>query len=145
MCTRERQVPLPEALRVLLADDLSLNTKLLSRRLGRLLVHPAFTFATTGEEALELLAHHVYDLVILDEIFGNDNEGALTGTQVTRAIRAKGIQSGLGGALPIIGSTVNEAEGHNERAMEAGQMAVWGKPLPADDRMACDLRRAFFG
>jgi CheY-like chemotaxis protein len=51
--------PLPAGLRILLADDKPINTKMLALRLSKLLVDPKFTFAVTGEGALELLSTQV--------------------------------------------------------------------------------------
>jgi two-component system, sensor histidine kinase len=135
------KAPLPEGLRILLADDQPLNIKILSQRLKRILKAPVFTTARTGEEALELLTRGSYDLAILDEIFGNDNDAALTGLGVTAAVREAGIKSGLGGELPIIGATGNETPRHTEMARSIGQAAVWGKPPPDPDKMVQDLRR----
>ena len=105
------------------------------------------TFATTGEEALAKLREGVFDLAILDEIYGNDIEGPrLTGLQLTRAVRANGITSGSrGGPLPIIGSTGMEDAEHVAAALAAGQLTAWGKPSPPKERMREDLRRALLG
>ena len=43
--------------------------------------------AQSAREALQLLSTEEYDLAILDEIYGNENQDALTGLDVTRAIR----------------------------------------------------------
>jgi len=134
--------PLPAGLRILLADDKPINTKMLALRLSKLLVDPKFTFAVTGEGALELLSTQTFDLAVLDEIYGNDNPDALTGIKLTHAIREAAVQSGQGGELPIIGSTGNEATAHNEAAFAAGQIAVWGKPLPSSKSIERDLQRA---
>ena len=135
--------PLPSKLRILIADDQRLNQKMLERRLGNLLDSPLFTFAETAEKALMLLTHGNFDVAILDELYGND-EGAMTGLQLTRAIRAAGLRCARGGGdLPLIGSTGNASdEAHLAAALAAGQLTVWGKPAPAPQQMANDLQRA---
>lgn len=60
---------------------------------------------------------------------------------MTRRVREIGVQSGLGGALPIIGASGNEGQSHNELALAAGQNLIWGKPLPMDAQLQSDLRR----
>ena len=84
-------------------------------------------------------------LAILDEIYGNDRANALTGRQLTCAIRTAGLRSGRGGELPIIGATGNETEDFVAAALAAGQCAVWGKPAPSKEQMLQDLRRALVG
>lgn len=133
---------LPHGARILLADDVVLNQKMLARRLRQLLRDPDFTYASTGEEALSLLTAGQYDLAILDEIYVNNWEGALTGLQLTRAIRAAELRAPSGEPLPIIGSTGNEDAAYVAEALSAGQLAVWGKPAPSAARMVDDLQRA---
>lgn len=133
--------PLPSGLRVLIADDMPLNCKLLAFKLGKLLPQPECTMAHSGEEALEKLRRDPpYDVMILDNLFGND-AGLLTGLDVTKQVRKADIRAACGAALPIIGASGNEGGAHNEAAFAAGQCAVWGKPLPADKAILQDFRR----
>jgi CheY-like chemotaxis protein len=47
-------------------------------RIGRILneLHYSTTFPQTAEKAIEAMSFHVFDVVILDELFGTENSGS---------------------------------------------------------------------
>jgi len=137
----KEEAALPEGLRILLADDMLLNCRFLEARISKLLCKPVFRRAASGEEVLEMLGdEEAFDLCVMDNIFGHEPD-ALTGLAATQRIREAQIVTSRGEPLPIIGASGNEGAGFNELAFEAGQNAIWGKPLPNDAEMLRDLRR----
>ena len=137
---------LPAGLRVLVADDMRINSRLVARTLKKLLRKPDIIFAQSGEEALAMLTARpdppirLIDVAILDHHFGNDAELS-TGLDVTRRAREANVKSSFGGPILIIGYSGNEGPAHNELALAAGQDAIWGKPLPQNADMVRDLQR----
>jgi CheY-like chemotaxis protein len=82
----ETTAPLPGGLRVLVADDISLNRKLLIRSLMRVLPdQPQIIQAESGEAALEVLLGGWIDIAFLDEHF--DANGKLRGSEVAQKVR----------------------------------------------------------
>jgi hypothetical protein len=83
------------------------------------------------------------DLAVLDEIYGAGDAHSterLTGSDVTRRVRALGVVSRHGGSLPIVGcSGLEGLSKHLVAAQDAGQNLVWGKPLPKPDEMRRQL------
>ena len=131
----------PASLRVLIADDQSINRTVLKHRLKQTLPETTFSFVEcgTGEEALATLGMEPEepadgfncDLVFLDEHFG---PGLLLGTDVTRSVRQlEQSRSGHRVVRPllIVGCSGNTGtEEFDARARQAGQDATVGKPVP---------------
>jgi signal transduction histidine kinase len=153
VATRPLRAPsstnLPAGLRVLVADDLILNRKMVMRLLSKVLPEPEFTQAATAEEARAALFGGEFALATLDEHFESDE---LVGTEITRLYRVHE-QSRLASAasagrpLPlvsptvIIGLTGMETEAHRLKAIAMGQSFVWGKPMPAVDKVRAELNQ----
>jgi CheY-like chemotaxis protein len=76
---------LPYGLRILVADDVALNRRLLIRQLRRILVDPTIVEVETGEEALAatLTVGDRFHLLFLDEIYSSEG---LRGMQVATKV-----------------------------------------------------------
>ena len=132
-----RPAPLPKRWRVLLADDCKVVRLSFKFFLRQVEIGWAVDEAATGEEAVEMAAADggkTYDLVIMDEYFG---EGLMRGTEATSVLRKLGVT-----AL-IVGLTNADAlePGHRELALAAGQDHVIGKPFTSVDKFRHILRR----
>ena len=144
-------------LRVLIADDMSSNRKLLARALARCMSSQLVcNHAATAEAAIEAAGGGRFDVIFMDENFSVD-ENALTGSDAVRAIRAaeqaaeQAASASEHHRAVIVSCTGYAAEAsvatdHHEqhsRFFEAGCDAVWGKPLPShvDGSMQKELAR----
>lgn len=77
-----------------------------------------------GEEALELLLHRRFDLVLMDcQLPGMD------GYEITRRIRDQEKQLLIENPIPIIAMTANAMSGDRERCLEAGMNDYMAKPV----------------
>lgn len=104
--------------RILLVEDNVINQQVANELLEALGVE--ITLATTGEEALEILAMCEFDLILMDiQMPGMD------GLETTAAIRTD-----LGDVrTPIVAMTANVMSGDRERCLEAGMNDHIGKPI----------------
>jgi len=118
---------LPKGLRVLVADDMRMNRKLMHRVLEReMKAEWVVETAETAEEAMErvLSAEPRFGLVIFDENFGADR---MSGSQAIRLIREAGVTN-----LVIISCTgALGGSTSEEEILASGADAVWGKPFPS--------------
>lgn len=149
---------LPESLRVLVADDLLLNRKLLKLALTRSCgANWQIDIAATAEEALQRATvpadgAPLPDLLIMDEIF-SDDESAMRGSEAIKRIRAANGEAAGGGAAESGGSDGADGKGGKgrgqgrkrlliisctgnaaydlERLRECGADDVWSKPFPS--------------
>jgi signal transduction histidine kinase/DNA-binding response OmpR family regulator len=105
--------------RVLLVEDNELNREV---ALGLLEdAHLTIEIAENGQVAVQMVAEHNYDLVLMDM-----QMPVMDGLAATRAIRLKPqFQS-----LPIIAMTANVMESDRERCTEAGMNDHLAKPIP---------------
>ncbi len=115
---------LPQASRILLAEDHNINRLLVTSMLER--CNQQVSIAHDGNEAIEMvldsyLKEEPYDLVLMDvQMPGCDGYAA------TRAIRAEGIRADV---LPIIALTANAFPEDIAAARDAGMQAHLSKPL----------------
>jgi CheY-like chemotaxis protein/HPt (histidine-containing phosphotransfer) domain-containing protein len=121
----ERQQPAP--LRILLAEDNPVNQKLAVRMLEK----HAYTvvIANNGKEALELLAHQPFDLILMDVQMPE-----MCGFEATMAIRER--EQHTGGHLPIIAMTAHAMQGDRERCLLAGMDHYVSKPIHVKELLA---------
>jgi CheY-like chemotaxis protein len=113
-------VDLPAGLRVLLAEDNLVNQHLAMRLLQSWGL--AVELASNGAEALNLLEHHGFDLVLMDvQMPGMD------GLSAARAIRER--ERDTGGHLPIIALTAHAMASDRQRCLEAGMDGYVAKPI----------------
>jgi len=109
--------------RVLLAEDNHVNqilaVRLLERRGHRVVV------ANNGREAVELLADHHFDVVLMDVQMPQ-----MDGFEATAAIRRNEERTGRHG--PILAMTARAMKGDEERCLEAGMDGYLAKPIHAE-------------
>ena len=123
---------LPSDLRVLLADDVKTNRKLIRLALTR---HCGERWdiveASTGEEALQMYKSEAgqgcpFELLLLDEIYSPESS-ALRGSDVIKAIRQHE-QDTRTPPVAIISCTGNTQD--KSFLLECGADSVWEKPMP---------------
>ena len=85
----------------------------------------------TGEEAVDVLRHGWYDLVIIDQHLGD----GISGLSVARFVRDSSVNKH---AVVILnsGSLIRAPEGE-----QTPYDHVWPKPLPSNEQMRFDLCR----
>ena len=110
-------------LRVLVAEDHPINLKYMNILLDRM-GHES-TFCENGQEALQLLQSHAYDVVLLDY-----HMPVLDGLAATEAIRA---MEGPASQIKIILVTADVVNDTRKRALEVGVNEFTSKPLQAQD------------
>jgi two-component system sensor histidine kinase/response regulator len=114
-------------LRVLLAEDNSVNQKLGVRLLERR--GYAVVVAETGRAALEALAKQPFDLVLMDVQMPE-----MDGLEATALIRER--EKTTGKHIPIIAMTANAMIGDRERCLAAGMDAYVSKPIQIRELLA---------
>jgi signal transduction histidine kinase/CheY-like chemotaxis protein len=115
--------PTPSQLggRVLVVDDNSVNRRILARQVE--LAGASTDTAAGGEEALELMRHARYDLVLADlQMPGMD------GFDLARRIRARE-QEGRLQRVPILAITASALEEHEARTRDVGMDGLVTKPV----------------
>ncbi len=106
-------------LRILVVDDQDVNRQVASGLLASL--GQVATVAANGHQALRLLGHDRYDVVLLDM-----NMPGMDGAQVARAIRAL---PGGRGSVPIIGMTGEMGRDGRDKCIRAGMDDYLAKPV----------------
>ena len=107
-------------LRILLAEDNVVNQKLAVRLLEK--QGHQVEVAGDGKEALEALARHSFDLVLMDVQMPEMN-----GFEVTEAIRNREKEDG--GHIPIVAMTAHAIKGDRERCLQVGMDGYVSKPI----------------
>jgi len=122
-------------LRLLLVEDNSTNL-LVAQRLLQVL-GCTVTTATDGEQGLQQLQAHRFDLVLMD-----CQMPVLDGYSATRRWREQ--EAGQGRTrLPIVAMTANAMAGDRERCLQAGMDDYLSKPVNRESLQACLLRWQF--
>jgi two-component system sensor histidine kinase RpfC len=111
--------PATEPLRVLVADDIAVNTMVTEAFLQRF--GHSVILATNGEQALAALMRGEADLALLDV-----NMPVLSGIEVVRAYH-RAVPDGR--RVPVIGLTADDTETTQARCLEAGMVACVVKPV----------------
>jgi signal transduction histidine kinase/DNA-binding response OmpR family regulator len=107
-------------LRILLAEDNSINQRVASRLLeGR---GHKVTVAGNGRQAIDLFDEQAFDLVLMDVQMPE-----MDGFEATAAIRAKEIATGQ--RIPILAMTAHAMKGDKERCLDAGMDGYVTKPI----------------
>jgi len=107
-------------LRVLLAEDNPVN-----RRVARTILEKAGHFVTVahnGREALARTQAERFDVILMDVQMPE-----MDGLEATKAIR--GLETGRGGRVPIVGVTAHAMKGDRERCLGAGMDGYLPKPI----------------
>ena len=107
-------------LHVLLAEDNSVNQRLTTRLLEKR--GHRVTLANNGQEALNLLEHSAYDLVLMDV-----QMPLLDGLEATRLLRERERSTGM--HQPVVALTAHAVKGDEERCQKAGMDGYLAKPL----------------
>ena len=107
------------AVRVLVAEDHPVNRKVMAALLGKL--NCAVTFCENGQEAVDAVATHTFDLVFMDI-----HMPVMDGLAATRLIRQSGADPQM---LPIIALTADVMNEARENAMQAGVNEFLTKPI----------------
>ena len=122
-------------LRLLLVEDNSTNL-LVAQRLLQVL-GCTVTTATDGEQGLQQLQAHPFDLVLMD-----CQMPVLDGYSATRRWREQEAAQGRT-RLPIVAMTANAMAGDRERCLQAGMDDYLSKPVNRESLQACLLRWQF--
>jgi PAS domain S-box-containing protein len=117
------RAPLPEGLRVLVAEDNEVNRELMARQLATLGV--AADTVASGREAVTAAIAERYDAVLMDF-----HMPELDGVQAARAIRAI---PGQRGATPIVAVTASGGADEREAFLAAGMSELLQKPISSRD------------
>ena len=107
-------------LQVLVAEDNSVNQRLVSRILERR--GHSVEIAAHGRQAVEALAAQSFDLILMDV-----QMPIMDGFEATAAIRARELESGA--HTPIVALTAHAMSGDQQRCAQAGMDAYLTKPL----------------
>jgi signal transduction histidine kinase/ligand-binding sensor domain-containing protein/CheY-like chemotaxis protein len=110
----------PPQLRILVADDVVVNQKILQRLLERL--GHVVTCVANGQEAADIVSTQTFDLVFMDV-----QMPVMDGLEATIAIRQRERDSGA--HLPIVAVSAHAMQGDKERFIEAGMDGYVSKPL----------------
>ncbi len=113
--------PRETGLRVLLVEDDAVNRLAMKHILEKAGHFPVC--ATNGQEALEVAAHTLFDLILMDM-----QMPVMDGLEATRLIRAGDVQ-GLDPQIPIIAITAYAMRGDRERFLAAGMTEHLPKPV----------------
>jgi CheY-like chemotaxis protein len=109
------------SLRILLVEDNKVNQKVALKVLSK--IGYQADIASNGLEAIRILEHNRYDLVLMD-----CQMPELDGYDATRSIRnTKGDSPNK--AVPIIAMTANAMKGDREKCIEAGMNDYISKPI----------------
>ena len=113
-------------LRILVAEDNSVNQRLAARLLER--EGHTVTIANSGQQALERFEQNQFDLILMDVQMPD-----LDGLQATTRIREK--ERGSGHRIPIVAMTAQAAESDRLRCLESGMDAYVTKPVHVPELM----------
>jgi two-component system, sensor histidine kinase and response regulator len=120
LITRHSLPANPSELRILLAEDNSVNQKVARRMLEK--EHHSVTVVGDGLEALDALERQPFDLILMDIQMPE-----MDGFQAAIAIREKERTSG--GHIPIIALTAHAMAGDRDRCLTAGMDGYVSKPI----------------
>ncbi len=112
-------------LNILVAEDNRVN-RLYARRLLERQGHYV-TAVENGQEALQALANHCFDLVLMDVQMPD-----MDGVEATRALR-NNEQGVYDSQTPVIALTAHAMKGDRERFLESGMDEYVAKPLQVDE------------
>jgi two-component system sensor histidine kinase/response regulator len=117
---QDRQTATKRNMRILVAEDNSVNQRLAVRLLER--EGHSVTIARSGQEAVDLFEQRPFDLILMDV-----QMPGLDGLQATARIRER--ERVLGGHVPIAAMTAQAAESDRLRCLESGMDAYMTKPV----------------
>ncbi|HWD38975.1 MAG TPA: response regulator, partial [Fimbriimonas sp.] len=115
----ELVLTLPPGLKILVAEDNSVNQKVVQHMLARHKCH--VRFANTGVETVAAYQEQAYDLILMDVQMPE-----MDGFEATQKIRE--LESG-GKHVPVIATTAHAMEGDREKCLDAGMDDYLTKPI----------------
>ncbi len=130
------ELPGIEKMRILLAEDNTVNQKLVLWILEKWGCRA--NAVTTGKAALEALERSTFDLVLMDVQMPEMN-----GIEATREIRSR--DAVLGRHTPIIAMTAHAMEGDRQRCLDAGMDDYVPKPVRPPELLAAIGRVLYMG
>ena len=116
--------PLRRSLRILLAEDITVNQKVATKLLER--EGHSVVIASNGEEAVRRFEELSFDLILMDM-----HMPVMGGIEATTSIREK--EKGTGGHIPIVALTARAMKGDRERCIEAGMDGYVSKPIESNE------------
>jgi len=123
---------LPNKLSVLFVDDDMILRKLFVRSVKKVVSTWIVKEAASGEAALKMCENHDFDLIFMDQ-YMSSVEKQLLGTETTRILRSKGVES------RICGLSANDVE---QIFYHAGADSFLIKPLPCKKpELEAELKR----
>ena len=148
--------PLPEKLRVLVADDIKMNRLALQLRIKQLVGSGwEWVEVETAEAAMDKLRDpsESFGLVIMDENFDkapslDRSSTPMRGSEVIQILRTEIEPRANIARVPVISHSGYADDSHSEYTMalfEAGADLVWGKPLPDKHEMKPMLQELLRG
>jgi two-component system, sensor histidine kinase and response regulator len=115
-----RKIPAAEGLCMLLAEDNRVNQKLAIRLLEKM--GHKVTLAINGQQALELVQDHKYDVILMDI-----QMPVMGGMEATRSILE--LEKATGVHTPIIAMTAHAMTGDADKCLQAGMDGYVSKPI----------------
>ena len=119
-------ISIPRGLKILLADDILLNRKIVET-----LLEPydlIFCGVSDGVEALDALKHETFDLILMDS-----EMPIMNGLEATKEIR---LMPGPISDTPIIAVTANAMEGERQRYLNNGFNGYVSKPIKLEQLLS---------
>ena len=120
-------LPVLGSLRILLAEDNRVNQLLVVRLLES--QNHAVTVVSNGRAALDAVARHSFDLILMDVQMPE-----MDGLEATRILRER--QRAGGHNTPIIAMTAHAMQGDREKCLAAGMDAYVSKPIRPEELFA---------
>jgi two-component system sensor histidine kinase/response regulator len=121
---KDRRIPQNRPMHVLLAEDNTVNQRLATRLLEKR--GHRVTVANNGQEAIALLGHSSFDLVLMDV-----QMPLIDGLEATRTIRKQEEDTGI--HQPIVALTAHAVKGDQERCEAAGMDGYLAKPIRSEE------------
>jgi PAS domain S-box-containing protein len=117
--------PLRNGVRILLAEDNTVNQKVAARMLEKMGCH--VDLVGNGLEALVMVSQLPYDIILMDVQMPE-----MDGISATRNLRSQGFST-----VPIIALTANSRDSDRQECRAAGMSDFLAKPIRYEDLHAC--------
>jgi CheY-like chemotaxis protein/HPt (histidine-containing phosphotransfer) domain-containing protein len=108
--------------RILVAEDNKVNQKVIMAMLGKFQNKP--DLAENGQEALDLINHQRYDLILMD-----CQMPVLDGYEAVRILRGQELAGHNITRIPVVALTAHAGDGEREKCLSAGMDDFLSKPI----------------